>query len=89
MAVQSAVTLIFVFCTIIIFEQTYFMVATDPGFEPANLVRLNTSGLKENEIDRLQQSISAHPLVSSSFADETASRMVKLNPNERQQWQTH
>ena len=65
MAVQSGVTLIFVFCTIIIFEQTYFMIATDPGFEPANLVRLKTLGLNENEIGRLQQSISTHPLVTS------------------------
>ena len=65
MAIQSGVTLIFVFCTIIIFEQTYFMIATDPGFEPTNLVRLKTLGLNENEIDRLQHSISAHPLVTS------------------------
>ena len=65
MAVQSGVTLVFVFCTIIIFEQTYFIIATDPGFEPANLVRLKTLELNENEIDRLQQSISAHPIVTS------------------------
>lgn len=64
MSVQSAVTLVFVFCTIIIFEQTYFMIATDPGFEPANLVRLKTLGLNENEIDRLQQSIATHPFVT-------------------------
>ena len=65
MAVQSGVTLVFVFCTIIIFEQTYFVLTAEPGFEPANLVRLNTSGLTANEIDRLQQSLSAHPLVTS------------------------
>ena len=65
MAVQSSVTLVFVFCTIIIFEQTYFIIATDPGFEPASLVRLKTLGLNENEIDRLQHSISAHPFVTS------------------------
>ncbi len=65
MAVQSGVTLVFVFCTIIIFEQTYFIIATDPGFEPANLVRLKTLGLNENEIDRLQHSVSAHPFVTS------------------------
>ena len=41
------------------------MIATDPGFEPANLVRLKTLGLNENEIGRLQQSISTHPLVTS------------------------
>ena len=66
MAIQSGVTLVFVFCTIIIFEQTFFVIKTDPGFEPANLVRLNTSGLTENEIDRLQASLSASPLVTSS-----------------------
>ncbi len=66
MAVQSGVTLVFVFCTIIIFEQTFFVITADPGFEPANLVRLNTSGLTENEIDRLQASLSASPLVTSS-----------------------
>ncbi len=65
MAVQSGVTLIFVFCTIIIFEQTFFVITTDPGFEPANLVRLNTRGLTENEIDRLQASLSVSPLVTS------------------------
>ena len=65
MAVQSGVTLVFVFCTIIIFEQTYFIIATDPGFEPANLVRLKTLELNENEIDRLQASLSASPLVTS------------------------
>ena len=65
MAIQSGVTLVFVFCTIIIFQQTYFVVTADPGFEPANLVRLKTLGLNENEIDRLQQSLSAHPLVTS------------------------
>ena len=53
MAIQSGVTLVFVFCTIIIFEQTFFVIKADPGFEPANLVRLNTTGLTENEIDRL------------------------------------
>ncbi len=66
MAAQSGVTLIFVFCTIIIFEQTFFVITTDPGFEPANLVRLNTRGLSKNEIDRLQASLSASPLVTSS-----------------------
>ena len=65
MAIQSAVTLVFVFCTIIIFQQTFFVITADPGFEPANLVRLNTSGLTENEIDRLQASLSASPLVTS------------------------
>ena len=65
MAVQSGVTLVFVFCTIIIFEQTYFVITADPGFEPANLVRVNTTGLAEKEIDRLQASLSASPLVTS------------------------
>ena len=65
MAIQSGVTLVFVFCTIIIFEQTFFVIKADPGFEPANLVRLNTTGLTENEIDRLQASLSASPLVTS------------------------
>ena len=66
MAIQSGVTLVFVFCTIIIFEQTYFVITADPGFEPTNLVRLNTTGLTKNEIDRLQASLSAFPLVISS-----------------------
>ena len=66
MAIQSGVTLVFVFCTIIIFEQTFFVIKADPGFEPANLVRLNTTGLTENEVDRLQASLSASPLVTSS-----------------------
>ena len=66
MAFQSAVTLVFVFCTIIIFQQTFFVITAEPGFEPANLVRLNTSGLTESEIDRLQASLSASPLVTSS-----------------------
>ena len=65
MAFQSGVTLVFVFCAIIIFQQTFFVITADPGFEPANLVRLNTSGLTENEIDRLQASLSASPLVTS------------------------
>ena len=65
MAIQSGVTLVFVFCTIIIFEQTFFVITAEPGFEPANLVRLNTSGLTENEIDRLQASLSTSPLVTS------------------------
>ena len=65
MAVQSGVTLVFVFCTIIIFEQTFFIITEDPGFEPANLVRVNTTGLTESEIDRLQASLSASPLVTS------------------------
>ena len=65
MAIQSGVTLVFVFCTIIIFEQTFFVITADPGFEPVNLVRLNTSGLKENEIDRLQASLFSSPLVTS------------------------
>ncbi len=65
MAVQSGVTLVFVFCTMIIFQQTYFIFTADPGFEPANLVRLNTGGLTKNEIDRLQASLSASPLVTS------------------------
>ncbi len=65
MAIQSGVTLVFVFCTIIIFEQTFFVIKADPGFEPANLVRLNTTGLTENEIDRLQASLSTSPLVTS------------------------
>ena len=65
MAIQSGMTLIFVFCTIIIFEQTFFVITAEPGFEPANLVRLNTTGLTENEIDRLQASLSASPLVTS------------------------
>lgn len=65
MAIQSGVTLVFVFCTIIIFEQTFFVIKADPGFEPANLVRLNTTVLTENEIDRLQASLSASPLVTS------------------------
>ncbi len=66
MAIQSGVTLVFVFCTIIIFEQTFFVITAEPGFEPANLVRLNTTGLTENEIDRLQASLSTSPLVTSS-----------------------
>ena len=65
MAIQSGVTLVFVFCTIIIFEQTFFVITAEPGFEPANLVRLNTTGLTENEIDRLQASLSASSLVTS------------------------
>ncbi len=65
MAIQSGVTLIFVFCTIIIFKQTFFILTTDPGFDPKNLVKLNTDGLKKNEIDRLQASLSASPLVTS------------------------
>ncbi len=65
MAIQSGVTLVFVFCTIIIFEQTFFVITAEPGFEPANLVRINTSGLTENEINRLQASLSASPLVTS------------------------
>ncbi len=64
MAVQSAVTLVFVFCTIIIFQQTFFVISAEPGFKPANLVRLNTSGLTQSEIDRLQASLSASPLVT-------------------------
>lgn len=66
MAVQSGVTLVFVFCTIIIFEQTFFIFTADPGFEPANLVRLETGRLTENEMGRLQASLSASPLVASS-----------------------
>ena len=65
MAIQSGVTLIFVFCTIIIFQQTYFVVTADPGFEPANLVRLSIRGLTKNEVDRLQASLSGHPLVAT------------------------
>ncbi len=65
MAVQSGVTLVFVFCTIIIFQQTYFVLTADPGFEPANLVRLNTGELTESESDRLQASLSSSPLVTS------------------------
>ncbi len=66
MAVQSGVTLVFVFCTIIIFEQTFFVLTAEPGFEPANLVRLETGRLTENEMGRLQASLSASPLVASS-----------------------
>ena len=65
MAIQSGVTLVFVFCTIIIFQQTYFVVTADPGFEPANLVRLSITGLTQNEVDRLQASLSGHPLVAT------------------------
>ena len=65
MAIQSGVTLVFVFCTIIIFQQTYFVVTADPGFEPANLVRLSIRGLTENEVNRLQASLSEHPLVAT------------------------
>ena len=65
MAIQSGVTLIFVFCTIIIFQQTYFVVTADPGFEPANLVRLSITGLTKNEVGRLQASLSGHPLVAT------------------------
>ena len=65
MAIQSGVTLVFVFCTIIIFKQTFFLITAELGFEPANLVRLNTTGLTKNEIDRLQASLSASPLVTS------------------------
>ena len=66
MAVQSGVTLVFVFCTIIIFEQTFFVLTAELGFEPANMVRLETGRLTENEIGRLQASLSASPLVASS-----------------------
>ena len=65
MAIQSGVTLVFVFCTIIIFQQTYFVVTADPGFEPANLVRLSIRGLTKNEVGRLQASLSEHPLVAT------------------------
>ncbi len=65
MAIQSGVTLVFVFCTIIIFEQTFFVIKADPGFEPANLLKLDIGELNENEIDRLQSSLSASPLVTS------------------------
>ena len=65
MAIQSGVTLVFVFCTIIIFQQTYFVVTADPGFETANLVRLSIRGLTKNEVDRLQASLSGHPLVAT------------------------
>ncbi len=65
MAVQSGVTLTFVFCTIIIFQQTFFVITADPGFDPANLVRVDTSRLTENEIDRLQASLSSSSLVTS------------------------
>ena len=65
MAIQSGVTLVFVFCTIIIFQQTYFVVTADPGFEPANLVRLSIRGLTKNEVARLQISLSEHPLVAT------------------------
>jgi len=65
MAIQSGVTLVFVFCTIIIFEQTFFVITTDPGFEPTNLLKLDIGELNENEIDRLQASLSEHSLVIS------------------------
>ncbi len=65
MAIQSGVTLVFVFCTIIIFEQTFFVIKADPGFEPTNLLKLDISKLKENEIARLQASLSSSPLVTS------------------------
>ncbi len=65
MAIQSGVTLVFVFCTIIIFEQTFFVIKADPGFEPANLLKLDIGELNENEIDRLQASLSEHSLVTS------------------------
>ena len=65
MAIQSGVTLVFVFCAVIIFQQTFFVITADPGFEPANLVRVNTGGLTKNEINRLQASLSASPLVTS------------------------
>ena len=65
MAIQSGVTLVFVFCTIIIFEQTFFVISTDPGFEPTNLLKLDISELNENEIDRLKSSLSEHSLVTS------------------------
>ena len=65
MAVQSGVTLVFVFCTIIIFEQTFFVIKADPGFEPANLLKLDIGELNKNEIDRLQASLSEHSLVIS------------------------
>ena len=65
MAIQSGVTLVFVFCTVIIFEQTYFIIKADPGFEPTNLLRINISGLNANEVDRLQASLSSSPLVTS------------------------
>ncbi len=65
MAVQSSVALVFVFCTIIIFQQTYFVVTEDPGFEPADLVRLSIKGLTKHEVDRLQASLSGHPIVAT------------------------
>ena len=65
MAIQSGVTLVFVLCSIIIFEQTFFVITTDPGFESINLLKLDISKLNENEIDRLQESLSEHSLVTS------------------------
>ena len=78
MAIQSGITLVFVFCTIIIFQQTYFVVTADPGFEPANLVKLSIRGLNENEIDRLQASLSEHPLVATCVREvESAGVQMK------------
>ncbi len=65
MAAQSGVTLILVFCAIVMFEQIYFMTTTDLGFEPTNLVRLDIKGLDGNEADRLQRSLSAYLPVTS------------------------
>ena len=78
MAIQSGITLVFVFCTIIIFQQTYFVVTADPGFEPANLVKLSIRGLTENEVDRLQASLSEHPLVATCVREvESAGVQMK------------
>ena len=81
MAIQSGVTLVFVFCTIIIFQQTYFVVTADPGFEPANLARLSITGLTQNEVDRLQASLSGHPLVATCVREIGSAGIQMRNSN--------
>ena len=81
MAIQSGVTLVFVFCTIIIFQQTYFVVTADPGFEPANLVRLSIRGLTQNEAARLQASLSEHPLVATCVREDGSAEVQMKDSN--------
>ena len=81
MAFQSGVTLVFVFCTIIIFQQTYFVVTADPGFEPANLVRLSIRGLTQNEAARLQASLSEHPLVATCVREDGSAEVQMRDSN--------
>ncbi len=74
-------TLVFVFCTIIIFQQTYFVVTADPGFEPANLVRLSIRGLTQNEAARLQASLSEHPLVATCVREDGSAEVQMRDSN--------